>query len=406
MRDSQERPDIYMVEPPAETPAPTKKPNIFARLLAFLLTLALVLGAVALVVYRDRVSFDALRRKLTYRSLERSDSGQAERFPYDGSAQDSFVAVGDKLLVSSEAGIRLYSGSGIQYAATQAGFKSPIAQSAGRYALVYDVGGRSLYVCQDKGEEILPLDEVAGDILAARINPSGYLAVTTRASGYKGAVTVYGSSLAPALQLNLSSSFVTDALVSADNKTLAAVTMGQGESGFQSTLALYALSRTAEQTEPDAVCPLGGSVVLDLAESAAGYWALGDLSLTLADHSGALVNTYDYGGRYLKEFSLGGDNFAALLLGKYRAGSISELVVVDAAGAPAATLAVNEQVLSLSASGRYLAVLTADRLDIYTADLTPYASLTGTNGARKVLMRPDGTALLIDSTAARLYIPD
>ncbi len=406
MRDRQEQPDIYMVEPSAEKPAPAKKPNIFARLLAFLLTLALVLGAVALVVYRDRVSFDALRRKLTYRSLERSDSGQAERFPHDGSTKDSFVAVGDKLLVSCETGIRLYSGSGIQYAATQADLKSPITQSAGHYALVYDVGGRSLYVCQDKGAEILPLDEVPGDILAARINPSGYLAVTTRASGYKGAVTVYSSSLAPALQFNLSSSFVTDALVSADNKTLAAVTMGQGESGFQSTLALYALSRTADQTEPDVACPLGGSVVLDLVESAAGYWALGDLSLTLADHSGALVNTYDYGGRYLKEFSLGGDNFAALLLGKYRAGSISELVVVDETGAPAATLAVNEQVLSLSASGRYLAVLTADRLDIYTAGLAPYASLTGTNGARKVLMRPDGTALLMDSTAARLYIPD
>ena len=36
-----------------------KKPNIFLRLLAFLVTLALVLGALALVVYRDRLNLDA-----------------------------------------------------------------------------------------------------------------------------------------------------------------------------------------------------------------------------------------------------------------------------------------------------------------------------------------------------------
>ncbi len=405
MRDKQETSGIYPVDAAAEKPAPEKKSNLFLRLLAFLLTLALMLGAVTLVVYRDKVSFDALRRKLTYRALERSDSGQAESFRHDSNVKDSFVAVGDKLLVSSGAGIRLYSGSGTQYAAQQAVLDSPVAQAAGSFALVYSAGGRSLFAYQDKNEEILALDETTGDILSARVNSLGYLAVTTRASGYKGSVTIYDGSLAPVLQLNLSSSFLTDALVSIDGKNLAAITMGQGESGFQSTLALYALERTADQTGPDAVCPLGSNLVLDLAEDTAGYWALGDLSLTLADHNGALVGSYDYGGRYLKEFSLGGENFAALLLGKYRAGTVADLVVVDSTGA-AATLAVNEQVLSLSAAGRYLAVLTADRLDLYTSDLTPYATLTGTQGARKVLMRPDGTALLIDSSAARLYIPD
>jgi hypothetical protein len=405
MKDKQERPGIYAVETPAKKVAAPRKPNLFLRMAAFLLTVALMLGAVTLVVYRDRVSFDALRRRLTYRALERSDSGQAESFYYDGSAKDCFVAVGNKLLVSSGAGIHLYSGSGTQYAAHQAVLESPVAQAAGAFALVYSAGGRSLFVYQDKEDEVLALNETAGDIISARVNALGYLAVTTRASGYKGSATIYDRSLIPVLQLNLSSSFLTDALVSSDGKNLAAITMGQGESGFQSTLALYALGRTADQTAPDAICPLGGNLVLDLAEDTAGYWALGDLSLTLANHSGALVGSYDYGGRYLKEFSLNGDNFAALLLGKYRAGTVADLVVVDGRGTATATLAVDEQVLSLSAAGRYVAVLTADRLDLYTADLTPYATLSGTQGARKVLLRPDGSALLIGSGTARLYIP-
>ena len=47
-----------------------KKPNIFLRLLAFLVTLALVLGALAVVVYRDRLNLDALKRWLSFRKVE------------------------------------------------------------------------------------------------------------------------------------------------------------------------------------------------------------------------------------------------------------------------------------------------------------------------------------------------
>ena len=94
-----------------------------------------------------------------------------------------------------------------------------------------------------------------------------------------------------------------------------------------------------------------------------------------------------------------------LLLGKYQAGSAADLLVINDGGEQAASLSFNEQVLFLSAAGRYIGVLTADRLDIYTSDLTLYSSLEGTEGARKVLMRPDGSATLIGSETAHLYLP-
>ena len=51
--------------------ATPKKPNIFLRLLALLVTIALILGALVLVVYRDRINLDALERWLTYRELDK-----------------------------------------------------------------------------------------------------------------------------------------------------------------------------------------------------------------------------------------------------------------------------------------------------------------------------------------------
>jgi hypothetical protein len=63
-------------------------------------------------------------------------------------------------------------------------------------------------------------------------------------------------------------------------------------------------------------------------------------------------------------------------------------------------------VLSLSAAGQYFAVLTGDRLDIYTSDLSLYASLEGTQGARKVVLMSDGSAILISAETASFYVPN
>ena len=63
------------------------------------------------------------------------------------------------------------------------------------------------------------------------------------------------------------------------------------------------------------------------------------------------------------------------------------------------------EVLSLSAAGNYLAVLYSDSLVIYTPQMEEYARLVGTEYARAVIMRDDGTAVLIGSASAWLYIP-
>ena len=84
-----------------------KKKNLFLRLLAFALTLALAAGAIFLVANRDKLNLDALKRWFTYRTLERSDTGLAESFPYSGSSSNVFASLNDNLLVCSAGGVRL-----------------------------------------------------------------------------------------------------------------------------------------------------------------------------------------------------------------------------------------------------------------------------------------------------------
>ena len=383
----------------------SKMIHILVRILAFLVTLALIVGAVFLVANRNKLSLDAVKRYFTYRSLERSDSGQAESFDYSPSATDVFAAVEQDLLVASTGGVRLYSGGGVCYIEEDMTLAQPAVHVCGDTAAVWSVGGDTVWLFRDRvllGE----LSDLDGTLLSVRLNSSGWLAVTTHSTGYKAIVSVYDSELNLRMAFRLSAAFTTDAVVTEDCKSLAVVSIGQEGASFESTLSLYDIAGRQEsgvdyELTPSVSFALGNQVVLDVG-AGSSVWCVGDTALSVVP--GSSLELWDYQDEYLKNYAFSGE-FAAVLLGKYRAGSQAELYTIDAQGVPSVGRMISDQVLSLSASGKYVAVLTADRLDIYTQNLDSYATLEGTNGAQKVLMRSDGTALLIGSETAHLYVP-
>ena len=381
-----------------------KKRNPLFRLLAFLTTLVLVLGSVFLVANWQKLNFDFIRRYFAYRSLSKNEAGQVESFSYVGGVGSSFAQSGSDLLVCSPSGIRLYSASGGAYVEQSCTMTDPVVATGGGAILVYEAGGHQLYVYKDRA---LAFSRTEGDpILSANLSAQGLLTVVTQASGLKGAVTIYDAAFQPSLGVNVSSRFITDAILSPDGRTLALATAGQTGGIYDSQIAFYGVSRSQEDSQADAVCSLGNNVVLRLNWDSEPLRVLGENALCLVSREGELVGSYSYGWRYLKGYSLDGDGRCALLLGKYRAGTSAELVSVDLTGQELASVPAEDQVLSLSAQGRYLSVLTADGLTIYTDDLEPYHSTTDLQGARKVLQHADGSVTLIAGETARLYLPD
>ena len=152
-------------------------------------------------------------------------------------------------------------------------------------------------------------------------------------------------------------------------------------------------------------CTLRGSVVYDLTAAGRGFCAVTEEQLCFLDTSGDMTAAYDYGGDYLRRVSVSTDGYAALLLGHYRTGTQNRLVTVGADGQQLASQELDAEVTSLSAAGRYVALLTTDHVSIYDKQLLPVASLDEVSQAREVLMRSDGSAVLAGSTAASLYLP-
>ena len=189
--------------------------------------------------------------------------------------------------------------------------------------------------------------------------------------------------------------------VSRNGKEMAAVTMGQSQGSFTSSIVLYKLDRQ----EAYATCDLAGVAVYDLGLVGKRYCAVAEDSLHFIDQKGRAAASYSYDGGVLRRCSLGGDGYAAVLLGRYKVGSQLRLVTVNSDGKELGSLDLDGDVLSMSACGRYVAVLFADRLVIYNKNLKEYATLQGVSSAGDVLMRSDGSAVLAGSAAASVFLP-
>lgn len=378
-----------------------KKPNILVRLLVLLITAALVVGALLLVVYRDRFNLDAVKRWLAYRSLETSETGQAAPFTHAGGDKLSVAYLTDGVLTASTAGAHYYSFSGDQYAEEVRSLENPVLSVSGGVGAAYDAGGQALFVFRD-AQETLDLSLEEGQLISARVNSSGWLAVTAQQSGYKGAVTVYDRAGEPVIQISLSSTFVVDAALSPDCGTVAVVTIGQEGGSFRSQVLFYPV----DEKEPSAQADLGNVLALDLDYEDGLLWVLGENQVMAVSQDGGAVQRYSFGRMYLKGCSLGGDGFAFVLLGRYRAGSAEQAQVIGPEGTVQATLELSGQVLDFDSAGSYCALLTGSTLTIYTAGgLEEYARLDATQGARYAALSSDGSVLLADEQQAWMYIP-
>lgn len=397
-----------------------KQPNSKLRralhsFLIFFLVLVIVLGVVIVAAYRDGTGFDVLRRYFNYGSTE--TVGGESIYDYDAAPSNRFAMVGDHLAVLSTASIRVLDSNGGEVWSAPVKMDHPALISGGGRAVGYDVGGTELYVLGEEGLLMKLTADEKEPFISATLNDQGWLAVTAEKKNYKGCVKVYSEDLEDVIfEFNSSSRFVTDAYVSEDTTHLAAVTLGQEEGVFVSNVVVYDMTATADDAEENAS---GG---MTAAPPVADYDIRDGLVAAIGEHEGALTAvtdncvafgsvkggapvTYSYSEEHLRDYDLHGDDFTVLLLNRYQSGSVGRVVTVAPDGTEIGSLDVNREILDLSAAGRYLAVLYMDSLVIYNREMQVYATLNGTDYAKAVLMRPDGSALLLSSEAATLFLP-
>ena len=373
-----------------------KKPR---KWLWLTLIVLVVLGAVAAAVLWDANSFDGLRRSIIYARAEKDETGCAKLYYYENDATSRFAAIDGSLVTVTANQVRLLDERSQVLYQNSVRFLHPDLVSGGGVAVAYDIGGTALYALDSKG--LRWQQETEGELLAVTVNPHGYVTAVYNKSGAKAAVTVWDSNGAAVFTFQSAQRFVMTAALGQDDRTLAAVTMGQEDGKFQSFLVLY-------HTDSDkmvATTPVDGGVAYALETMQREFCAVTEQGLYLLDSGGELKASYSYGGQFLRRCVVGDGGWAALLLSRYKSGGYASLITVDGDGNELGGCDIDGEVLDISTAGRYVAVLFSDRLTIYDKYLTEVATLPDVSEVRAVLMRADGSAVLAGASGASLYLP-
>lgn len=373
-----------------------KKPR---KWLWLTLTVLVVLGAVAAAVLWDANSFDGLRRSIIYARAEKDETGCAKLYYYENDATSRFAAIDGRLVTVAANQVRLLDERSQVLYQNSVRFLHPDLVSGGGVAVAYDIGGTVLYALDSKG--LRWQQETEGELIAVTVNPHGYVTAVYNKSGAKAAVTVWDSNGAAVFTFQSAQRFVMTAALGQDDRTLAAVTMGQEDGKFQSFLVLY-------HTDSDkmvATTPVDGGVAYALETLQREFCAVTEQGLYLLDSGGELKASYSYGGQFLRRCVVGDGGWAALLLSRYKSGGYASLITVDGDGNELGGCDIDGEVLDISTAGRYVAVLFSDRLTIYDKYLTEVATLPDVSEVRAVLMRADGSAVLAGASGASLYLP-
>ena len=382
-----------------EPEQPSGHRGLWKKIVVFAVIVAAVCGLVALILFSDGLNLDSLRRWVKYMNV--SGDGSYGVYSFDSHSSNRYESFGDGLAVASVSGLTVFGEQGEELFTMQKQMALPQLQVRGDLAMAYDVGGGSLLALHRKNGEVLRLEENRA-ILDADLSEGGYLCISSSASGYKSVLSVYNSSQNLIYRWLSSTTYIPLCSVSADGRWLAAVGLGQSGGAFESSLLLF---RTDSEDIQRSVS-LGSQLIYDLMfVGDKTICAVGETSVQFLSLEGELLGSYAYEDRYLKDFTDGGDGFLTLAVNMYRAGNRYSLVTVDEKGRELASVYLGQEILDLSACGRYIAALTPEGLTVYTQSLSVYAETADTGSATSVVMRKDGSVLLLGNGQGKLYLP-
>lgn len=375
-----------------------KKPTRRRRLLSFLVVIVLVLLAVSVVLFHEELNLDKLKRYVTY--FGTTGSGTFGEYTFDAHSANAYASFESGLALSSVGGLTIFDQDGKKVQSIQGSFSTPGVRIGNKVALAFDIGGNSLLAASSKTGELL--NETGKTILDADISDTDEICYASVESGYKSVLTVYNNRQKESYKWYSSTQYMPVCAISSGGAYLAAVALGQNNGAFESTATIF----KTDETEVYSTLSLGNQLILDLKYlTQRELCAIGESNIQFFSVDGQLTGAYDLKDQYLKGYDMGANGFILLCVNQYRAGNRYSVVTIDTNGNEIANRYIGKEILDISACGNYVAVLTSEEVTIYNKSLEVYQAKENTDAASKVLMRSDGSAILIGGGKAKLYLP-
>lgn len=363
------------------------------RTFLWLIVLVLVIALICLLVF-GRSFLGHLNRKIKY-------AGSDEHYTFDAHTANDYAAFDGGLAVATISGLVTYDAGGTEQYLAQCAMDTPSIQTNVASVLAYDVTGSSLCVIR-QGSGVVYQPPISGSILDADLAADGALCYAAADTGSKTVLTVLDSGYNEIYRWYSETQYISQCAVSENGLYAAGIALGQVDNSFCSTAKLFRTDSEEVQAEVE----LGDELIYDLEFlNASDLCAVGEDRLQFFTRDGKTTEEYSYDGAYLMGYDLGGKDFAALALNADKAGTRYSLVTVGHDGKKLAELYLGKEILDISCNGSYLAVLTGDSVILYDSRLKEQAVVETSGGDSRVVVREDGSILIMGGSNGRLVTP-
>ena len=374
------------------------------RITLMLLSILLVLLLLAWLIFPHVMNPDRLVRFFRYMGLrEKENYG---RVTFEAAAGNVYAGFDDGLLVGTETGLTLYALDGEQKAFVQGSLPTPVLRTGGEVSLVFSPGS-SYAAAIGAGGDILLDGALSGALLDASVSFDGYSVRLTAESGSKAVAEVLNPKQEAIYRFSSRTRYLNACAVSEKGEWLAVASLEEERSIYRSAVVLLRTDRPVadlEQEDSGAVrAELGNRVIYELRFLDESHLlAVTQDELVFLNLEGELLSSLPLEGERLVDYAVSQEGWLLLAL---EGGGAARVLSLDASGNTLARLDLQDRVRSVSAEGRYGAVLTEMELRILDSRLEEYDRSWDVLGATRVVVRADGTALLIAAGGTKLFIP-
>lgn len=264
------------------------------------------------------------------------------------------VEHGKEVLLVNNEGIFAIDKSGREAWSIVSAATSPFVQKSGKYIMLADINGKEVKTF--KKENIVAQIKTENEILTAKVNNNGYVAVATDELGFKGLVSLYGKGGNELFKWHSGSGYIGDIDISPNNKLAAAQIMTDKEALYSKIL----LINPSSEKEPECIAEVPGIVAKLKFNDDSSLVVLTDKGLYAYKRSGKQKFAVDFGGRNVLKVNLENKNNMVLAFDSGLNSTVLESYSFD--GKLRGSFDCGSEVRAIDVNGECIVASTHDRL--------------------------------------------
>lgn len=166
---------------------------------------------------------------------------------FNGENNSNVYAFNQYIVVLENKELKIYNSLGVEETSITTNITNPIFDTAGKYLIVAEQDGNSIYLLE--GKEVLWNNTIEGAISKIKINENGYVGIVISDISYKNIINIYNSEGQSLFKTYVATNKVVDISISKNNQYLAIAEIDMSGVLIQSSIRVIDIEKA--KTDPN-----------------------------------------------------------------------------------------------------------------------------------------------------------